>query len=357
MLSKFYLSSFVALCFSVLSCSAFRRTAPDISPLEYTYTQFGGVPDQYDAIAFNTSGIKSYWWANFLHGDDGHDYCIVITSANAGPAETVSAVSITDITAGTHFGTAVNEPGQLSTSIFEGKSSVLQVGSTATDQFSQNFAIGNFSQVSFNLAYTAKGPNLYQGGSGSFVWGSGFAYAFDEPETLPTGQFKYAGKTVTVVPEESATWFDFQWGAGYAVGGWYDFVVLLENGIKLQVTVLHPYAAYKQASFANVLYPDGHMELWPVVNDTQPANSWVSPASNITYYHDYVVQIPAKNSVLYVHLPVEGGETGPVVNPVAANTIADTFAWYNGTWEGLPVQGYGIMELRNSAGCASYGAC
>jgi len=355
MLSKLYLSSLVALSFSVLSCSAFRRTAPDVSPLEYSYTQFAGVPDQYDAIAFNTSGIKSYWWANFLKGDDGDEYCIVITSANAGPEQTVSSASIININTGFQFATAINEPGQLSTTIFEGVSSVLRVGTTAEDQFSQNFAIGNFSDLSFNLAYTAKGPNLYQGASGSFVWGSGIAYAFDEPETLPSGQFTYAGKTVTVVSEESATWFDYQWGPGYAVGGWYDFVAILENGVKMQITVLHPFEGYKQASFANVLYPDGHMEIWPVVNDTQPANSWVSPLSNITYYHDYVVQIPDKHSVLYVHLPIEGGETGPVKNAVAANTIADTFAWYNGTWEGLPVQGYGIMELRNSAGCDSYG--
>ncbi|KAI9735697.1 MAG: hypothetical protein M1818_006305 [Claussenomyces sp. TS43310] len=354
---RILVSSLWTLSFA-LTCSAFLRTVPDKSPYDYTFAQYGGVPDAADAIKYNyTKGIKSYWWANFLHGDDGHDYCVVITSANAGAAETVSSMSIINVNTGFNFATAINEAGQLSNSKFSGISSVLTAGSTAADGFSENYAISSLPEFPFNLSYIPRGPNLYQGGLGAFMWGTDFAYALDAPETYVTGWFEANGTKVNVVPEQSMAWFDFQWGPGYAISGWHDYVILLENGVKLQVTVTTETDLYKQGSFANMLYPDGHMEIWPVDNNTAPTNPWVSSLSNITYYSNYIVSIPLKNTVLFVDLPVKGGETGPSANATAANTIADTFAWYSGTFEGLPVRGWGIMELRGDAQCASYGGC
>lgn len=266
-------------------------------------------------------------------------------------------MSVVDIDSGYHFGTAINEVGQLSTTKFEGISSVLHVGSTAKDQFSQTFAISTLPEFKFDLQFVPKGPILYQGGSGFFEFGADLAYTFDAVETLPSGSFVVNGTNVTVVPEKSAGWVDYQWGPGYAIGGWHDFVILLDNGVRMQVTVTAPYSAYKQASFATFMYPNGHQEVWPVDNNTYPTNPWVSSLSNVTYYSDYIVKIPLKKTVLHVNLPFKAGETAPSKGATNANTIADTFAWYNGTFDGLPIKGYGIMELRENAGCASYGGC
>jgi hypothetical protein len=320
--------------------------------------KFAGVANASDIIAYNGTGIKSYWWASFIKGDEGHDYCLVITGANAGPSGLVSSVSMTDITGNTHFGISIYEPGQVSLTKFYGQSSILTYGSDAADQFSETYVIGNLTEVPFNLTFVPKGPNFYQGGSGFFKWGLGIAYAFDTPESLISGTFNYNGKKVNVVPEESMTWFDYQWGPGYAIGGWQDFVILLDNGVKMQVTVLAPYPHYKQASYATVMYPDGYHEVWPVMNDTFPQNPWISSATNLTYYQDYIINIPSRKTSLFVHCPVQGGETAPLKGPTAANTIADTFAYYSGTFEGLPAKGWGIMETRHNADigtCASFG--
>ncbi|EXJ86722.1 hypothetical protein A1O3_03675 [Capronia epimyces CBS 606.96] len=348
---------FLVLSLVALPCTAFLRTAPNVSSSDYSFTQFGAVANVKNVVAYNGTGIKSYWWANFFQGTNGHSYCVVITSANSGPNDTVSSLSVTDLNTGYHFGTSVIEPGQLSTTKFEGKSSVLHVGSTAADEFSQTYAVSTLPEFKFDLQWVPKGPILYQGGSGFFEFGADLAYTFDVVEALPSGTLVVNGTNVTVVPENSTTWLDYQWGPGYAIGGWHDWVILLENGVRMQVTVTAPNAAYKQASFTTMVYPDGHQELWPVKNDTQPRNPWVSSLSNITYYSDYVIDIPLKNTILYSHLPVKGGETGPSNGSTTANTIADTFTWINGTFDGLPIKGYGIMELRENAGCTSFGAC
>ena len=62
-----------------------------------------GAPNVTDVIKFNTTGIKSYWMANFLTASDGNQYCIVTTTTNAG-AKQLSSISFTDITNGHTFG-------------------------------------------------------------------------------------------------------------------------------------------------------------------------------------------------------------------------------------------------------------
>lgn len=309
-------------------------------------------------ITWNGTGIKSYWWANFLKGDDGHDYCLVITGANAGSENVVSSIGFTDITNNTYFGVSYYDPGQVSITDFSGQSSILTFGSHAEDQFSETWVISNLTELPFNLSWVPKGPLLYQGGSGAFKWGKQLAYAIDIPDTLVTGSFTSNGKEVNVVPEESMAWFDYQWGPGYASGGWQAFVILLDNGVRMQVTLTAPNPEYAQGSFATVMYPDGYHAVWPVSNDTLRKNSWVSPDTNFTYWQDYVINIPSKKTSLVVHLPVQGGETAPLENPTASNTIADSFAYYSGTFEGFVVRGWGIMELRHDAsaeGCAVFG--
>ena len=309
-------------------------------------------------ITYNSTGIKSYWWANFIKGDDGHDYCLVITGANAGSEMVVSSIGLTDITNNTHFGVSYYSPGQVSVTKFAGQSSVLTFGSHAEDQFSETWAISNLTELPFNLSWVPKGPNFYQGGSGFFKWGTKPAYTIDCPETLDTGTFTTNGREVSIVPEESMGWFDYQWGPGYAVGGWEAYVIILDNGVKMQVTLTAPNPAYAQGSFATVMYPDGYHAVWPILNDTHPSNPWVSPQTNLTYWQDYVINIPTRKTSLVVHLPVRGGETAPLDDPSPANTIADSFAYFSGTFEGLSVRGWGIMELRHNAaaqGCAVFG--
>jgi hypothetical protein len=45
--------------------------------------------------------------------------------------------------------------------------------------------------------------------------------------------------------------------------------------------VTNPSTNYNQNSMASFSFPDGHQEVWPVVNDVHPSNPWVGPLSNI----------------------------------------------------------------------------
>jgi hypothetical protein len=260
-----------------------------------------------------------------------------------------------DITTGYHFGGSYSFPGQVSSTVLEGITPILHVGAYSPDQYSSIFTISTLPDAPFNLTYAPKGPNLYQAASGAYIWGTGYAYTIDAPETWVTGTITVpGGKVVNIAPETSMTWFDMQWGPSYAPGGWHAFVILLANGIKIQVTVTNPSTNYNQNSMASFSFPDGHQEVWPVVNDVHPSNPWVSPLSNITYYSNYRIDIPLKGTSLDVTLPVQGGETALLTDPTPGNTIADSFAYFDGTYEGVPVAGWGIAERRLSADCGPF---
>ncbi|KAI9743610.1 MAG: hypothetical protein M1818_002926 [Claussenomyces sp. TS43310] len=318
------------------------------------FRKYIGLQNITDVITYKAPGIKSYWFANFLTGDNDHEYCLVTTNANAGNTSRVTSIMLTDITLGTHFGTSIISNGQLSNSEYYADSGVLKTGAYSADQYSEVYVISEHPEATFNLTYAPQGPNLYQGGSGAYIWGLGFAYAYDMTETWVTGTITQNGSVVNIVPETSMTWWDLQWGPSYSPGSWHAYVILLDNGVKIQVTVTNPVTTYRQNSLATFSFPDGHHEVYPVANDVQPANPWVSPVSNITYYHDYRIDISDYETSLAVHVPVEGGETALNTDPSAVNSIADSFAYFSGTSNGLPVRGWGIAERKLSAGCGPF---
>ncbi|KAH8701502.1 hypothetical protein BGW36DRAFT_355661 [Talaromyces proteolyticus] len=343
------------ICLSAPS-AAFLRTAPDISPFEYNYTRLGGGPNASAIVKWNvTNTIKSYWVAHWLHADNCHDYVIVSTMANAG-SELLSGISLLDVQTGYNFGTQVKTPGQLSTTVLDGDSGLLHFSASTADQASELFAVSTFKEIPYKLHYTPKGPYLYQAGSGSYVWGTGYAYAFDAPETWVTGTLTINNTIVNIVPNESAAWFDMQWGPSYAPGGWHAFVFLLDNGVKVAIMVTNPTNIYSQNSIATILYPDGNHQVFAVDPELHAAKPWVSSTSNITYYSYYQLNIPGKGITLDVNLPWEAGETALDSNPTPANTIADSFAYYNGTFDGTIVRGYGIAEQRVSADGSLFGS-
>jgi hypothetical protein len=100
--------------------------------------------------------MKSYWYTNFLTGDDGHEYCIVATSANAGPINQINSISLMDITTGYHFGGSYSFPGQVSTTVLEGITPILHVGAYIPDQYYSLFAISTLPEAPFNLTYAPR---------------------------------------------------------------------------------------------------------------------------------------------------------------------------------------------------------
>ncbi|KAI9743988.1 MAG: hypothetical protein M1818_002722 [Claussenomyces sp. TS43310] len=54
-------------------------------------------------IDYNDEGIESYWFADFLRGDNGHDYCIVFVNANVYP-QILTLISLINIMAKMYYG-------------------------------------------------------------------------------------------------------------------------------------------------------------------------------------------------------------------------------------------------------------
>jgi hypothetical protein len=282
----------------------------------------------------------------FWEGDNGHSYSGIFVNANINSTTLLTSLSITDITGNTAYGESFYNPGQLSLTKLDSDSGVLRLYSDAPDNWSSIKAISTGSYFSFNLTIVPQGPNLYQGATGSYIWGTDIVYAFDNPETLTTGSFiTPQGEHVNIVPEKSLTWFDVQWGPGFATNGWYSFLFLLDNGVKIATQTANPLPDGSFNSISTFSYPDGHQEVYAVDPVTISSNPWVSTWTNITYYYDYQINIPLKGT-FWIHLPVQGGEVTTRDNPTPANSIADSFGYVKAFVDGELVYGIGIAERK-----------
>lgn len=308
--------------------------------------RYAGVPNVTQAIAYNSEGIKSYWFANFLRGENGHDYCIVCVNANVYP-EVLTSVSLMDITAGTYHGISFFTPGKVSnTSLLANAPGHLDIQATSKDNFSNLTAVSVVPGASFNLSYQAMGPNFYQGATGAYFWGTAEVFAFDNPETLPSGTITWNNTEIKIIPEESKAWFDIQWGTGYAYNGWYSMVFLLDNGVRVvTMTTIGLNGTGYRDSIVTFGYLDGHHEVYAIDTDYHPRNPWKSKTTNITYYNNYQINVPGK-ATFNVTLPVEGGEFTHYDDPTPQNSIADSFAYFEGTLDGKSVKGVGIAERK-----------
>ncbi|KAF2497319.1 hypothetical protein BU16DRAFT_311020 [Lophium mytilinum] len=248
-----------------------------------------------------------------------------------------------DITAKTYSGRTWSRPGQLSTTKADSLSpDFLHLYATTEDNYSEYKAVSVVPAFPFNLTHTPKGAGSYQAGAGTYIWGGLRCWAWDAPEALTTGTLTIDGKDVAVIPEKSITWMDWQYGPGYAVEGWYSFVIALTNGVKITTMTTYPTPKYPSGSVATLGFPDGHHEVYALDRDFHPSDPWVSPDTNVTYYKSYQVNVPAKGISLNVSLAMEGGE---LYNPDTEGIIiADTFSYFAGTYEGLPITGWGNAE-------------
>jgi hypothetical protein len=295
------------------------------------------------------AGVKSYWFISFLSLENGHDYFLLHSTSNAGP-QLQTSISLMDITTKTYSGRNWISDGQVSSTTLDSLSpEKLHIYTTTKDLFSEFKAISVDPTYPFNLTHTPRGPNSYQAGAGTYTWGIGRAFAWDNPEALTTGTLTINGTETKVIPEKSMTWMDFQYGPGYASQGWYSFVIVLSNGVKITTMTLLPTDLYPTVSVATIAYLDGHHEVYTVDKDFHAADPWVSAGTNITYYNSYQVNIPAKCTSLNVKLAMEGGELYDPDDQSKGIKIADTFSYFWGTFEGKPVTGWGNAERMAGA--------
>ncbi|OZJ04083.1 hypothetical protein BZG36_03383 [Bifiguratus adelaidae] len=281
--------------------------------------------------------LDSHWHVYFLSARNGHDYFVV--SQNMRMADAASAViSVLDINDGVYnaVGTGPVLNYTWSNTTYDTQVEDLRMFSSSPDLVSSLTSISTFSNVTFNLTSVPKGPNLYDGGSGTFLWSTGPTLEWGATECWTTGTITYKGEEIEVIPEKSVSWYDRQWGAGVAPQGWNWFGIYIDNGV--QISVWHTNnppsnAAFSYSQmFATILYTDGHHEIYPIDQDIQPTDPFVSPVTNITYYGKYRISIPLKETVLDVTLPVHVGEMVDPEYPTFA--LFEAFSTVNGIFDG-----------------------
>jgi hypothetical protein len=299
---------------------------------------------------------SSYWISHYIAADNGHDYFAIVCQAGVGP-DLNTFVSLLDITTKVYHGATYITPGKtISNTTFDVDAAGLHMYAASPDLFSVLVAISSLPGLTFNLTSQPQGPNLYHGGAGAFSWGidipnmsgTGLTNEWGAPDMWVTGTITENQKQVNVIPGESRSWFDRQWGNGAATAGWTWYNIFLENGIILAIWHSNPIPGFssKTDSFATILFVDGHQEIYPINNDIHPTDPFVSPQTNLTYYGSYQVVIPDVNAKFNITLAVHTGEMTVAEAPTAANTLFEAYVDVEGLYEGVPVSGYGLSEVK-----------
>ncbi|UKZ73248.1 hypothetical protein TrVFT333_000890 [Trichoderma virens FT-333] len=221
-----------------------------------------------------------------------------------------------------------------------------ELHSLTDDNISEISVIANFngSNFSLNTTFQPRGSLLFNGGSGSFYWGSVFNHGWASPASYTTGTFTINGTTHIVDPKRSTTWYDRQWGEENPMQGWHWLPIQLENGIRISTWVL-PTEQGALKAFATALYPNGEQEVVSVNPDIKPSDVWVSPNTNRTWYGSFEVSfLDEYNSVIMAISPDVTRRKFGEASFGSAFAFCDSFTLYNGTWKGESVRGWGIVE-------------
>ncbi|KAL2670259.1 hypothetical protein Neosp_014726 [[Neocosmospora] mangrovei] len=214
------------------------------------------------------------------------------------------------------------------------------------DSFSSITSIGKWDNHGWNITFEPRGPNLYDGGSAAFFWGTDYNREWAVPNARTSGTVTINGTQHEVDPKRSTSWYDRQWGVGIATSGWYWFPIQLRDGTRICAWVVNPVGDYHK-SFATVLRTDGTHEVVTVSPEMQPQNTWTSKKTNITYHESFTLIFPEKKGRLEIAVPFgkerQHGEFGAADRNAA---LYEAYATVEGTWEGIRVSGWGISEQK-----------
>ncbi|KAH8798540.1 hypothetical protein F5884DRAFT_813708 [Xylogone sp. PMI_703] len=168
-----------------------------------------------------TLNSNSFWSSSFLSGSDGHDYLVLSHGLFRNTEIGVYRASILDITEPSsfykQFEILANTPRVFyeNTGVFNFSFDNWGFGSiSATDPLSTLRTWSSVQEVEFDITFDTAGPVLYNGGTGSFQWGSGpnLTNEWSMPAGRTSGHITNAnGEKVSIDASRSITWYDRQW--------------------------------------------------------------------------------------------------------------------------------------------------
>lgn len=187
-----------------------------------------------------------------------------------------------------------------------------------------------------DLTLKARGPVLYDNGTGLMPFLGGKSYYYSLPSLASQGTLEVAHRTYPVTGE---SWLDRQWGAwdpGTAQK-WTWMALQLSGGDRVDLWDM--YAQGGESHYATVLRPDGTEEIVavePLADGT--SRFWTSPSTGKRYGTRWAVRIPALNADLTVTAEPQGQEI------LANGGVFEGASSITGQYRGRPTTGQAYVE-------------
>ncbi|KAL3422937.1 hypothetical protein PVAG01_04684 [Phlyctema vagabunda] len=174
-------------------------------------------------ISYKENGMSSFWIVYWLTAENGHDYFAVASQLNTDigndSAPITTYTSLLDITNQNYTGVGTAETGKWSTTSFDAEAGGVRMYSASEDLYSTLIATSSIPGATFNLTSEPTGPILYHAGSGIFTWGMDITYEWAAPQMKTSGTITVDGEEINIIPEQSTSWYDRQYGPGFATSG------------------------------------------------------------------------------------------------------------------------------------------
>jgi predicted secreted hydrolase len=298
----------------------------------------------------NESLSGSYWMSGFLTGCNYHQY-LVLSHALIGVSQTSSYYrgSIFDITTSSYSSFFIPElidAAVPASNPFKIATDNYTLGALSADNVSKLYTTAEYGSNGFNLTFAAEHPILYNIGSGTFTFGNGISNEWGMPSGRTKGTLTTNGELIDLIPEESFTWYDRQWGTGAPVtGNWTWYELHLPCGVKASIWAWDNATPKQHVRAATLLYPNGETKVVPFEWTPNSAKTWLSPKSGILYPQQWTLEFP-DGGIIQV-TSVFGGQEIYGGAALSASSY-EGFINVTGIFEGKPVAGtaFGLVEME-----------
>ena len=191
-----------------------------------------------------------------------------------------------------------------------------------------------------NLTLSARGPALYNNGTGLMPFLGGTSYYYSLPRLASRGTLTENDHTYPVTGE---SWLDRQWGTWdwSTLQKWTWMALQLSNGDR--INLWDNFAQGGEFHYATVLHPDGTEEIVainPLADGT--SDFWTSPATGNRYGTRWIVNIPALDASLTVVAQPQGQEIQ--WNSWLFKGIYEGASSVTGRYRGKPITGQAYVE-------------
>jgi predicted secreted hydrolase len=276
------------------------------------------------------------WWYTVGHiSSRGHEYGYEVQLISAGVAE----FAINDITARKHYTQQVAyKPGQFSVSTT--RLDARMPDATLSGPMNAMHLTATLPQARLDLKLNAKGPVLYDNGTGLFPFLKGSSYYYSLPNLQTSGTVTTRRKTSKVTGQ---SWLDRQWGTWdwTQLHRWTWMAIQLRNGESINLWDL--FSTQGEQHWATLLHRDGSESLASVSPVAKHATHFAtSRTTGQRYAGKWTVEIPSLKTRLTV-------TATPTLQEIQAKApfspgINEAASTVTGTYQGKRTTGHAYVE-------------